>query len=205
MNTSDPKKSLLVATTNPGKIREIKALLSPKGIIVKPLHDIGPHLKKNPVENGKTFLENALIKARYFHKQTGKAVLADDSGLCVKALQGEPGIHSARYAGEMGDDRMNNERLLNELKKRGLKKARAFFCCVMVFIDSHGKEYSTTGQIDGEIVESPRGKNGFGYDPLFLPFPLRKTMAELSEMEKNEISHRAKALKKIVSIIIASI
>ena len=203
------KNSLLVATANLGKVREIKGLLLPAGITVESLHDVDLCLQKGLVENGKDFLENALLKARHLHERTGKAVLADDSGLCVLALDGAPGIYSARYSARYANvpshDEANNLKLLEELEKRHLKNAKAFFHCAMVFIDSYGKEYSTEGRVGGEILEGPRGKNGFGYDPLFWLPGLGKTMAELSEKEKNEVSHRAVALKKLIPIIISSI
>ena len=152
-------------------------------------------------EDGESFTENAIIKAKIVAKYTGKYTVADDSGLEVEALGGMPGIYSARYAGENSDDKANNKKLLKELEKIPFDKRSAMFRCVLVLMSPDGKYCLAEGVLKGKIINEPRGKNGFGYDPIFFIPDFKKTMAELSLKEKNQISHRALACKKLKEIL----
>ena len=183
---------LLVATKNPGKLTELRRLL--RGHELVGLGDDAPEVE----ETGSTFEANALLKARAYAAHAGLPTLADDSGIEVDALAGAPGIHSARYAGEHGDDAANNARLLRELEGAGDRAGR--FRCALAFFDpSDGTEHVEHGVIDGRILEVPRGEGGFGYDPLFLPDGHARTTAEMSADEKNAISHRAVAVGKMAT------
>lgn len=148
-------------------------------------------------EDGKSFAENALKKARFYSKVFGKLTLADDSGLEVYRLNGLPGVYSARYAGERASSRENNRKLLKEMEGIPLTKRGARFQCIMALVSPNGKEAMTEGSCKGRIGMKERGRRGFGYDPLFILPKYGKTMAELSLREKNTISHRGKALKKL--------
>jgi XTP/dITP diphosphohydrolase len=191
---------LVLASGNPGKLREIEALLVPLKIEVVPQAQLGISEAEEPHD---TFLENALAKARHASRAAGLPALADDSGLTVPALGGEPGVHSAYYAGRAGDreerDRRNNEKLLRNLKD----ERRAYYTCVMVLVkDAQDAEpLVAEGVWHGEIARAPRGTNGFGYDPLFWIRELNKTAAELDAAHKNRISHRGLALQKLVSLL----
>ncbi len=191
-------KVILIASSNQGKIKEISALLSPYGFEVKTLKDF-PEITP-PEETGKSFFENALLKARYYAEKTGVPSLADDSGIEVDALNGAPGIYSARFAGKGATDEENNKKLLELLKDVPEEKRTARFVCVMVLYHPSGKYLVAKGVWEGRIATSPRGSHGFGYDPLFLVKELdyKKTSAELLPEEKNRLSHRAKALKELV-------
>lgn len=188
-------KKLVLASGNPGKLREMRALLAPLGIEVAALAELGiaqaaePHL---------TFLENALVKARHASAAAGLPALADDSGICVEALGGEPGVQSARYAGEPASDARNNEKLLAEMAR--LDDRRAHYTCVMVLTrrSDDPQPLIAEGIWCGEIALAPRGGGGFGYDPLFLLPGLGKTAAELDPAEKNRISHRGLALRRLL-------
>ncbi|ACL70287.1 XTP/dITP diphosphatase [Halothermothrix orenii] len=190
---------LLVASGNQGKIREIKKYLNDLDIEIVGLDDFS----LPPVEeDGETFYENALKKARTRARETGLLTLADDSGLEVDYLQGKPGVYSARYAGAGASDEDNNKKLLEELKGVPAGQRGARFKCVMVLYDPElGEDISVTGSCEGIIMEKPRGDNGFGYDPLFYVPEYGKTMAELTLETKNKISHRARALSKIKKVI----
>ncbi len=183
---------LLAATGNAGKLKEIKSILAPYGVETVGLKEAGITLDAE--ENGGTFLENALIKARACREITGLPVLADDSGLTVGALGGRPGVKSARYAGENATDGENVAKLLAELTGVPEGKRGAAFVCSMVYIDADGEVFSTEGRVEGSITTEPRGKGGFGYDPVFLIAGTGATMAEADESLKNSISHRALAL-----------
>src|SRR5690606_1351642 len=185
---------------NPGKLREIAALLAPSGIELVPQADLGIAEAEEPHA---TFLENALAKARHAAAASGMPALADDSGLCVEALGGAPGVHSAYYAGRDGTreerDARNNEKLLASLgDERG-----AYYCCVMVLLRhaADPRPIVAEGLWRGEIARAPRGTNGFGYDPLFYLPALGKTAAELDAEEKNRLSHRAAALRRLASLL----
>ena len=193
-------KRVVLASNNPGKIREIAALLEPLAIEVVPQSELGIAEADEPHD---TFLENALAKARHASCACGLPALADDSGLCVPALAGEPGVHSAYYAGREGGreqrDARNNEKLLQSLKT----DRRAYYACVMV-LTRNGSDplpLVAEGLWHGEIARAPRGTNGFGYDPLFLPKDYRKTAAELDPAEKNRISHRGRALARLLELL----
>ena len=180
---------IIAATKNPGKIREIKKILSPYNIEVIAQDEICPDLEIE--ENGNTFAENAKLKAMAIYEATGITAIADDSGLAVDALNGEPGIYSARYCGVHGNDKANNEKLLKVMQGIENRKAH-FICSICCVIAPEGYVISTQGSCDGEIGFCEKGENGFGYDSLFLIGD--RTTAQMSEEEKNAISHRSKAL-----------
>ncbi len=190
---------LVVATRNPGKLREIRRLLEEVGITVSGL-DAFPALPEVD-EDGTTFAANAAKKAETVARLTGRACLADDSGLEVEALNGEPGVQSARYAGRQGDDAANNARLLRELADVPEPRRQAAFRCVMALARPGRPTVFFEGRIAGRILRVPRGTDGFGYDPLFLVEELAQTMAELSLDEKNRISHRGQALRRVIAAL----
>jgi len=192
---------LVVATRNPGKLREIRHLLEGVGIAVRGLEGF-PELPE-VVEDGETFAANAAKKAETIARLTGRPCLADDSGLTVAALGGEPGVHSARYAGSQGDDAANNARLLRELAGVPDGRRQAAFCCVMALAAPGQPTAFFEGRVAGQILHAPRGQGGFGYDPLFLVDGLGQTMAELALDEKNRISHRGQALRQAVVALAA--
>ena len=188
---------MIAATNNDHKLKEIREILSDIGCEIFSLKDMCINIDIE--ETGKTFEENALIKARQICILTNQICIADDSGLEVEALKGEPGVLSARYAGVFGDDKddANNKKLLKEIADVPEGKRNARFCGVIAIVFPDGKEITAKGYIRGKIGFSERGHNGFGYDPLFIIEGKDKTMAELEAKEKNEISHRANALFKI--------
>jgi len=186
---------LIVATRNRGKIREIREALKGLGIRIYALSDFDGVAEIE--EDGKSFTENALKKARFYSKVFGKLTLADDSGLEVECLKGMPGIYSARYAGERASNRENNQKLLKEMEGIPLSKRGARFKCVMALVSPDGKEAMTEGSCQGRIGMRERGRRGFGYDPLFILPKYGKTMAQLPLKEKNRISHRGKALRRL--------
>lgn len=196
----DPKQTIVVATGNMHKLTEIEAILS--GVLPNvrfvALGQLGDF--EDPEENGTTFLENAIIKAQAAVEATGLAAIADDSGLVVDALDGEPGVYSARYAGVHGDDAANNAKLLENLDGVADADRTARFMSVIALIDAQGFVLTGTGSCEGMIGHEGRGEFGFGYDPLFLPLDTPgKTMAELTPDEKNAISHRFHALLDLSS------
>ncbi len=186
---------IVVATKNPGKFRELKALLDEPSLEIRSLADY-PDMAE-VVEDGTTFFENALKKARAVAKFTGETAVADDSGLEVAALGGKPGIHSARFAGEKAGDRANLEKLLEKMKDLPPVRRDAAFRCVLVLCRPDGSFEQFEGTWEGKITMLPRGENGFGYDPVFLVPEYGKTAAELPPDTKNRLSHRAKALAKL--------
>lgn len=190
-------KEVVLATTNKGKIREFSDLLGHVFGRITSLNDLC-HIP-DIVEDGKTFKENALKKARTVSRLTNKIALADDSGLEVEALQGRPGVFSSRYAGENAGDRENIEKLLRELN--GVTDRRARFVCSLALVFPDGREIVVEGVCEGIILDEPRGEGGFGYDPVFFLPELNKTMAELTLEEKNLISHRSRAMKALVMYI----
>jgi len=187
---------LVVATNNRGKIQEIESALADLPIQVLSLAKYGDI--PEPLEDGATFLENALLKARYYVRATGKPCLADDSGLEVDALDGAPGVLSARYAGDNATTAERNAKLLREMADVPEIDRTARFCCAMVIMDTDEQYLVAEGACEGLIMSEPRGAAGFGYDPLFFSLDASKAMAELSMAEKNLISHRGKALRAIV-------
>lgn len=192
-------KTLILASNNPAKIKEIRALLAPLSIQVMTQGELGITEAEEPYPS---FLENALAKARHASFATGLAALADDSGLCVHALGGNPGVHSAYYAGHEGGreerDPRNNAKLLAALS--GHTERRAHYVCVMVLVRraDDPEPLVAEGRWEGEIALAPRGENGFGYDPLFFIPDRERTAAELAPEEKNRISHRGLALVRLV-------
>lgn len=189
-------KKIVIASKNSDKVKEMRLVLSNLPIEVLSLADFAD--LPDAVEDGTTFEANALIKARFFHERTGLACLADDSGLEVDALGGLPGVYSARFAGYHADDLTNNQKLLDELKKVGVKESAAAYRCALAFIDTDGTELLTQGKIEGKIKTVAQGNGGFGYDPYFY-IDDERTMAQLSTDEKNLISHRGKALREMVA------
>lgn len=190
---------LLIATGNSGKLRELKQLLASSGLEI-----IGLDQFNNPpkvVEDGRSFEENAVKKAVTLARFSACPTLADDSGLCVDALNGAPGIYSARYAGSGADDAANNARLLRELAGLERTERRAHFYCSIALAWPDGRFQTVNGRVDGFILDEPRGTEGFGYDPLFLVPEYGKTMAELSASVKNRISHRGQALQRILPLL----
>ncbi|MDS9996544.1 XTP/dITP diphosphatase [Bacillus atrophaeus] len=192
-------KEAIIATHNPGKVKEFKDILAPKGYDVKSLADIG--FLEEVEETGHTFEENAVLKAEAVAKAVNKMVIADDSGLSVDNLGGSPGVYSARYAGEQKDDMANINKVLQELKGIEKEQRTARFRCALA-VSIPGEETKTVeGHVEGYIAEEPKGENGFGYDPIFIVKDKDKTMAELTSDEKNKISHRANALKKLSQLL----
>ena len=181
------KKKLCLASGNKHKIKEIADMLPEYDVIG--YKDLGEDFEI--VEDGKTFYENALIKAKTVAEKFNIPCLADDSGICVDALNGEPGIYSARYAGD-GIDEHNNELLLKNLQDKADRKAK--FVCCMVYYTPNGKIITATGETKGEILFKPEGVNGFGYDPIFFSYDLNKCLGVASSEEKNSISHRYRAI-----------
>lgn len=195
-------KKLVIASNNPGKLREISAILAPLAIEVLPQGALGVSEAEEPYG---TFIENALTKARHASRVTGLPALADDSGVCVHALGGEPGVHSARYAEAAGggqredQDRRNNEKLLQALENAGDRSAHYYCVIVLVRRADDPQPLIAEAEWHGEILKAPRGQGGFGYDPLFLIPEFGRTGAELSAEEKNRASHRGRALAVLVA------
>jgi XTP/dITP diphosphohydrolase len=187
--TDHPIK-LVIATRNPGKTAEIKALLKDFPIEIKNLDDFGPIPEVE--ENGETFDENAYKKSSFTARVLGLPALSDDSGLCVEALEGRPGVHSARYAGENATDAENCQKLLADLK--GHKNRKAAFECVISLAVPTGAALTYEARCEGQILEAPEGENGFGYDPVFFFPAYGKTFAQITREEKSRVSHRGKAL-----------
>ncbi|MDZ7583614.1 MAG: RdgB/HAM1 family non-canonical purine NTP pyrophosphatase [Thiobacillus sp.] len=187
-------EKIVIASGNPGKLREIARILEPLEIKAAQQSDFGvPECPEPHV----TFVENCLAKARHASAHTGLPALADDSGICVEALNGAPGVYSARYAGEPKSDQRNNGKLIEALA--GQPNRRAHYYCVMVLVRyaDDPEPLIAEGRWFGEIIDTPRGEGGFGYDPYFLVPEFGKTGAELGEDEKNAISHRGQALREL--------
>lgn len=191
--------TLILASHNQGKCREFQQLLAPKGITVRSARAFDlPDVE----ETGLTFVENALIKARHVARLTGKPALADDSGLCVDALQGQPGIYSARFSEEQ-TDAANNAKLLECLKNTETAERTAFFYCALVLL-RHPEDPTpiiAEGKWHGRILTAPKGDNGFGYDPLFHVPSENKTSAELTPETKNRLSHRGRAMQSLLAAL----
>jgi len=190
---------VVLATRNEGKVREIADILAPFGFEAVSLREF-PEIGEIS-EDGDTFKENAMIKATAVSGQTGLLALADDSGLEVDALDGEPGIYSSRFAGEGKNDQANNRKLLELLSGVPAEKRTARFQCVVAIAEPDGWVHIAEGSCEGVIVDEPRGQGGFGYDPLFYVPAYNRTFAELDPAIKNKISHRAKALEGAVEIL----
>lgn len=189
-------REILIATKNNGKVKEFEALFGKRGIIVKSLLDFPDVIDVE--ETGVTFAENAALKAETISKQFNKVVIADDSGLSVDALDGRPGVFSARYAGVDKNDQENLEKVLAELEGVPYERRMAQFICVLAIARPNNETKLFEGVCEGYITDGPKGNNGFGYDPIFYIPEKQQTMAQLSKDEKNEISHRAIAMKKLV-------
>jgi XTP/dITP diphosphohydrolase len=187
-------KRLVVATRNKGKIIEINALLA--GLVDQVSSAADFSAFPETVEDGATFEENALKKAREASRFSGLPALADDSGLVVDALHGRPGVFSARFAGEGAGDAANNARLIEECSNLPAEQLQAAFVCVLAFVTPEGDERLFSGRVTGRILSEARGDGGFGYDPLFLVNGTERSMAELTLAEKNSLSHRAQAFRK---------
>lgn len=190
---------IVVATHNKGKIREFKAALAEIGVEAVGIGELVN--VPEPVEDGNTFAANARIKAQYYMKACGLPCLADDSGLEVDALGGAPGVYSARYAGEQATDEDNNKKLLQALKTVPADKRTGRYVAALVLAYPDGHELTAAGYCEGVIIDEARGEGGFGYDPYFYVPRLGHTMAELPLSEKNAISHRGLALKKLVALL----
>ena len=190
---------LVLATNNAHKLSEIRQILGDRFEEILSLRDLG--ITQDIAETGSTLRENAIIKATTIMKLTGLPTLADDTGLMVDALNGEPGVYSARYAGEQHDDKANVAKLLKNLEPYKGKERSAHFVTCMVIAYPNGKIKSVEGRTDGEITYSPSGSNGFGYDPVFYSYDLKKVFAEATPEEKNSVSHRGRALAKIIPLI----
>ncbi len=186
---------LVVASHNAGKVREIKALLGPHGI--DPLSAASLGLPE-PEETGETFAANARIKALAAAKASGHAALADDSGLCVDALDGAPGIHSARWAGPTRDFRVAMTRVHDELRHKGLATSAARFVCALCIALPGGESGSFEGEVRGRLTFPPRGDHGFGYDPIFIADGMDQTFAQIDPARKHAMSHRARAFEKLL-------
>ncbi|WP_312519253.1 RdgB/HAM1 family non-canonical purine NTP pyrophosphatase [Massilia sp.] len=186
---------LILASNNAGKLKEFAQLLAPIGFDLHPQGEFDVPEAEEPFG---TFVENALAKARHASRLTGLPALADDSGVCVNALGGAPGVHSARFGGEPKSDDRNNRKLLSDLATRADKSA--YYYCVLVYVrhPDDPQPIIADGRWDGEIIATARGANGFGYDPHFLIPALGKTVAELAPQEKNALSHRGQALRALV-------
>ena len=188
---------LLIGTNNRGKLREIKSLM-PKNIKI---YSTSQYNLKSPVENGTTFKENSLIKSRYFSKKTSLMCLADDSGLEIDFLDKNPGIYSARWGGKDGNFRKAIKRVFRELNKKDknwkYKKIKARFICALSICYLDKKIASVLGKVEGHISTKPKGKNGFGYDPIFIPIGEKYTFGQISTLKKYKMDHRFQAFKKI--------
>ena len=191
-------QSLLIGSNNQGKIKEIRDLL-PKKIKIYSTNDFKN--LKSPIENGKTFSENSLIKARYYYKKTKIRCLADDSGLEINYLNKEPGIFSARWGGKKNDFNLAIKKVYRKLDKKDkfwkLKKIRARFICALTIFSSDKKFKTKIGFVNGYISNKKQGKNGFGYDPIFIPDGYNKTFGQMKLSQKKKIDHRFKAFEKI--------
>ena len=184
---------IVIASNNAGKLREIRDILQPLGFTVVSQREAGISIEVE--ENGETFAENAALKARAVYEALHCPVIADDSGLLVDALDGAPGVHSHRFAGEGATDADRNAKLLELLDGVPAEKRTARFVCSLCYLDANGTEKVFSGVCEGVIGTAPRGENGFGYDPLF--YVDGKSMAEMTEAEKNRISHRGRALEQL--------
>jgi XTP/dITP diphosphohydrolase len=192
-------KKIIFATKNRGKLLELQHLFNENKLDYKLVSLNSVNKDIEIIESGKTFLENALIKAQRVFNELNLPVIADDSGLVVEALGDEPGIFSSRYAGEDATDEDNSNKLL--LKLKNIKNRKAYFECALVFINEKKEIFTAQERCYGEIIDIPKGDNGFGYDPIFYLNEFGKTMAEIDIFLKNKISHRAKAFKKLIQYL----
>lgn len=185
-------KEIIIASKNKGKLKEFTVLFDKLGIVVRSLSEF-PYIQE-PEETGQTFMENALLKARYYAKKLSLPCVADDSGIAVTALNGAPGVYSARYAGSPANDQANNELLLKHMQ--AIEERDCKFVCALVLVNAQGEVIAeASGECQGILLQEPLGDNGFGYDPLFYALELNKSLAQADMQEKNSISHRGKALR----------
>ena len=192
---------LILATNNAHKLKEVREILSPHKITVYGLNDL--NLKPKDVEeNADTYSGNALIKAKSIQELTTMPIIADDSGMEIEAMDNQPGLHSARFAAEHGGHPNAIKAILEELKKKDNRKAR--FVCDIILLNEGDKPLLFEGIAKGHIAEEPYGEGGFGYDPIFISDELNKTYAEMTQEEKNKVSHRGKALKKLLTYLIVN-
>lgn len=189
---------LILATNNAHKLKEVREILSPHKITVYGLNDLNLH-PEDVDENADTYAGNALIKAQSIQKLTTMPIIADDSGMEIEALDNQPGLHSARFADQHGGHANAIRAILQELKKKDNRKAR--FVCDIILVNEDEKPLLFEGIVDGHIAEEPFGEGGFGYDPIFVADELNKTYAEMTQEEKNKVSHRGKALKKLLTYL----
>lgn len=188
-------KQIMIATSNAHKVEEFKRMLEPYGYEVKSLLDLNEEIDIE--ENGTTFEENALIKAKTIHDKLHIEVIADDSGLAVNAMNGEPGIYSARFLGRDTSYDVKNQYIIDQVKQAEDKGAQ--FVCAIAYIDAKGQEKVFTGVVEGKIYDHIEGAKGFGYDPIFYYPPFKTTLANVSEDQKNEVSHRGKAIQMLLT------
>ena len=191
-------KKIVIATKNKGKLREMTEAFADLPVEIVSLSDFGE--LPDAIEDGKTFAENARIKANFFKSKTGCACIADDSGLEVEALGGLPGVYSARFAGFHADDETNNQKLLEELERNGVQESKADYRCALAFVDIDDTILEAEGVCYGTIKKIAKGQGGFGYDPYFYVDD-DKTMAEMTLEDKNKISHRGAALRQMVTLL----
>jgi XTP/dITP diphosphohydrolase len=197
------RATIVLATHNPGKLAELRRILAASRVDVD-VADLGEYPDTPEVaETGCTFEENALLKARAVAAHTGLPTVADDSGLCADALNGMPGVLSARWSGRHGDDEANLRLLLAQLADVPAGRRAAHFYCAAALVLPSGSEHVTEGAVYGSLTDAPRGTNGFGYDPIFVPDSAAVTTAEMSAEDKDAISHRGKALRALAPIIAA--
>ena len=189
---------LILATNNAHKLKEVREILSPHKITVYGLNDLNLHPEEVD-ENADTYAGNALIKAQSIQKLTTMPIIADDSGMEIEAMDNQPGLHSARFAEQHGGHANAIQAILQELKKKDNRKAR--FVCDIILLNEDEKPLLFEGIVDGHIADEPYGEGGFGYDPIFVADELNKTYAEMSQEEKNKVSHRGKALKKLLTYL----
>jgi XTP/dITP diphosphohydrolase len=203
MTAAAGQARIILATRNPAKLAELRRILAAAevGVTVDDLDDL-PDMPE-VAETGRTFRDNALLKARAVAAFTGLPAVADDSGLCVDALNGMPGVLSARWSGRHGDDAANLQLLLGQLADVPAARRQAHFTCVAALVLPSGGEHVAEGSVYGRLADAPRGSNGFGYDPIFVPDGHQQTTAELSPAEKDKISHRGRALRALAPVIAA--
>lgn len=198
-NNKEMYKVLLIASFNQGKIREIRGFLSDLPFKILGLNEL--HLRNEFLESGRSFLEIARKKAIFWNRKTNLMTLGEDSGLIVEALNGLPGIYSSRFSGSEGDSKKNIEKLLYLMKGIPYQKRKAKFVSAVALVDKGMKIFETKQEVEGMVLEEPIGKMGLGYDPVFFYPPLNKTFAEMNIDEKNSVSHRGKALKKLANYL----
>ena len=187
---------ILFCSSNPNKTKEIQHKVG-DSILIKNLLDVG--FTGDIPETASTFEGNALLKAQFGFEHYGKACFSDDSGLEVEALNNEPGVYSARYAGEPKSDERNMDKLLSNLN--GIENRKACFKTVLIYLDATGEKHTFEGKVEGTIIDNKRGEQGFGYDPIFVPNGFDKTFAEMNMEEKSRLSHRAIAVQKFVTFL----